>query len=268
MKKIDFGKVAKSYAQSRNDIPITLMDSLLIRNITFQGKKVVDVACGTGVLTRKIAMRRAKVEGIDSSEKLLQYAKAMNAKKNFSIPYHLGTAEDTGLLDSEYEIVTVMRAWHWFDRVKALLEIKRILKANGWFIVIDTGFMIGSPVVEKTMDVLKKYVEGGLQPAGAKADARQRINGFPIEWFEEWSSNGFEVKDFFKLNYKVSFTKKKWIERIESVSWLVNMSEDRRKKALQDLSQSLEDLWSKDEIHSIPHECNVCILRCMSTQKD
>nr|WP_263323737.1 class I SAM-dependent methyltransferase [Neobacillus sp. Marseille-Q6967] len=257
MKQVDFSQVAKSYAQSREDIPSSLMESLFVRGIFFDGKKVADIGCGTGAFTRKMAMRKADVVGVDPSKELLEQAKALNSLKNYTIPYVQSPAEATGLPDSKYDYVTVMRAWHWFGRQEALDEVKRILKTNGTLIIIDSGFLSETTVVEKTFGVLTRYVDGELKPAGSKADSRQRINGFPVEWFLEWQQSGFELRDFYKLNYSINFSKQEWIERVESISWMAGLNPEVRQKALLDLSDSLPDL----EPYSIPHECNVCILR-------
>jgi len=257
MGTIDFGQVAKSYARAREDIPVSLMDSLYIRGISFDGKKVADIGCGTGAFTRKLAMRKAEIVGIDPSRDLLQQAKELNRLKNYQIPYVEGTAESTRLEDSEMDIVTVMRAWHWFDRPKTLEEINRILKPGGSLIIIDSGFLTQSTFVQETLEILSHYVEGGLKPAGAKAESKQRINGFPIEWFQEWRTAGFELRDFYKLTYQVSFTPNQWIERIESTSWLAGMNEATRTIVLQELT----DHHQVQESVTIPHECNVCILK-------
>lgn len=258
MEKVNFGQVAHSYARSREDIPIALMDSLQLRGIFFEEKKVADIAAGTGALTRKMAMRKADVVGVEPSAELLAQAKALNKTKNFTIPYLEGAAEASGLKDSQFDIVTVMRAWHWFDRERAIQELKRILKPKGVLIVIDSGFLTGSTVVQKTFEVLSKYVEGGLKPAGSKAASRQRINGFPVEWFDEWQTNGLELCDFYKLKYRISFSRQEWVERIESVSWLAGMEDSVRKQALADLFDSLPD---DQEPYVIPHDCNVCLLK-------
>ncbi|MFL6563091.1 MAG: class I SAM-dependent methyltransferase [Bacillus sp. (in: firmicutes)] len=256
MGQIDFGQVANSYASSREDIPVNLMDSLYFRNVFFEGKKIANIGSGTGVLARKLALQKADVVGIDPSKELLEQANSLNKTKNFALPYHQGTAEATGLKESQYDFVTVLRAWHWFDRPKAIQEMKRILKANGTLIVIDSGFLSGPAVVGKSFEVLAKYVEGGLRPAGSKAESKQQINGFPVEWFEEWQNNGFELRDFYKLNYTVNFTKQEWVERIESISWLAGVDVTIRKQALEELYHSLPD----QEPIVIPHECNVCLL--------
>lgn len=257
MRQIDFGQVANSYARSREDIPATLMDSLQLRNIFFTGKKVADIAAGTGELTRKIAMRKAEVVGVEPSVMLLEQAKALNIERNFTISYLQGTAEATGLETSQFDIVTVMRGWHWFDRPNSIQEIQRILKPNGTLIVIDSGLISGCSIVEETFEVLGKYVDGGLKPEESMAEDKQRINGFPVEWFAEWQSSGFEIRDFYKLNFNVNFTKQEWLERMESVSPLAGLEETVRMKALEDLSDSLPN----QESYDIPHDCNVCLLR-------
>ncbi|MFB3164219.1 class I SAM-dependent methyltransferase [Neobacillus sp. 179-J 1A1 HS] len=257
MEQIEFGQVAKSYAKTREDIPVSLMDSLYVRGIFLDGKKVADIGCGTGALTRKIAMRKANVTGVDPSKEMLQYAVELNKSKNYNIPYLQASSENTGLDDSQFDMVTVMRAWHWFDREEAIAEIKRILKAKGTLIVIDSGFLAGPAVVEKTFEVLSKYVSGGLKPAGTKSESSQRINGFPADWFDEWQTNGFKLSDFYSINYNVAFTKETWIERVESISWLAGLDAGEREKALQDLAYTLSD----QDSFVIPHECNVCILR-------
>ncbi|OLS40920.1 class I SAM-dependent methyltransferase [Bacillus sp. MRMR6] len=254
---INYGQVANSYARSREDIPVSLIDSLYIRGIFLDGKKVADIGCGTGVLTRKLAIRKAEMVGVDLSTEMLEEAKTLNRLKNFQIPYYVGTSENTGLAANHYDMVTVMRAWHWFDREKTLEEIKRILKAQGTLIVIDSGFLKDSDVVNKTIGVVSNLFEGGLNPSGTKAKSKQMINDFPVEWFEEWSNSGFELRDFYKLNYSVSFTKETWLERIESVSWLARLDSETRKNALNTLAEILTD----QEPYAIPHECNVCILK-------
>ena len=50
MKRTDYDQVANSYARSRENIPVTLMDSLQLRNIFFTGKKVADIGAGTVAL--------------------------------------------------------------------------------------------------------------------------------------------------------------------------------------------------------------------------
>ncbi len=50
-----------------------------------------------------------------------------------------GTAEATGLPDASVDIVAAGRAIHWFDIPCALTEFRRILKPNGWLVIVSLG---------------------------------------------------------------------------------------------------------------------------------
>jgi 2-polyprenyl-3-methyl-5-hydroxy-6-metoxy-1,4-benzoquinol methylase len=248
MRQIEFGQVATSYAQVREDIPASLMDSLYNRGIFFDGKNIADIGCRVGALTRKMAMRKANVVGVEQSTELLERANALNRQKNYTIPYRQGTAEETGLEASKYDIVTVMRAWHQFDHQKALKEIKRILKTKGLLLVIDSMVLTGFDTVDKTFQVLSNYVK-----IDTTSRIQQTINGFPVEWFDEWQKHGFEMIDFYKLTYSVDITKEEWINGVESFG----LTEEE----LDKFREELVAIFPTEETLEIPHACNVCILR-------
>lgn len=260
MNGANFGAVAESYARSRNDIPHQLFESLQLRNITFEGKRVADIGCGTGALTRKIKIRNGKVVGVDSSPQLIEQARIFSEKEYLPIQYQIGTAEQTGLDSSIYDIVTVMRAWHWFNREETIQEITRILKAKGTLLVMDSGFTGESDVVVQTLSVMNKFIPGGIKPAGSKAHSKQRINGFPVEWFEEWRQHQLEVRDFYKLDYSVSFTNEEWVDRIGSLSWMTEIEEEERQISKFELLDTLREQYGENAVHEIPHFCTVCIL--------
>jgi SAM-dependent methyltransferase len=257
---VDFGNRAGEYARSRNDVPNSLFDSLHLRNINFAGKKVADLGCGTGALTMRLVFRKAEAVGVDPSEKLLKKAAGISRDKYLDIPYRKGTAENTGLDGAEYDMATVLRAWHWFDREEALREIRRILKPKGYLIVADTGFKADQRLVEITFEFLKK--EGiELKPAGSKADSRQRINGFPVEWFREWEEAGFGLKDLYALPYDVHFTNEEWLERVASLSYLADLSKEEGNELLRGLREVLEAHYGTNASHGVAHFCTIAILK-------
>jgi ubiquinone/menaquinone biosynthesis C-methylase UbiE len=260
MNGANFGTVVESYARSRNDIPQQLFDSLELRNVTFQGKKVVDIGCGTGALTRKIKIRNGEVIGIDPSYELVKKATEMSELEYLPVDYRIGLAENTGLKSNYFDLVTVFRAWHWFNREEAINEIKRILKPRGKLLVMDSGFTTKSAVVVHTIGVMNQFVLGGIRPAGSKATSKQRINGFPVEWFEEWRQHEFRLQDFYQFHYLVDFTNEEWVDRVASLSWMTEINHQDRNKALNALQKSLEQQFGNNTTHTIPHTCTITIL--------
>ncbi|WP_444684444.1 class I SAM-dependent methyltransferase [Alkalicoccus luteus] len=256
-----FGKEASAYGKYRNDLPSDLFSSLKQRGVSFHDAVTVDIGAGTGVLSRALSREGAVVTGVEPSPELLNDAEKMQRQAGTSLFYASGSAEELPAADDYADMITVMRAWHWFDREKALQEISRVLQPNGHLLVMDAGFQTGTDIVDKTITFLiERLPEGSVSPAGAKAASKQRILGFPVEWFEEWQSHHLSLKELYSLDYTVSFTNTEWCGRISSISWIVSQEEEVRRKVMEELAEMLVSEYP-GAVHSIPHTCSIAVLR-------
>lgn len=112
-----------------------------------------------------------------------------------------------------------------------------------------------------TLEIIKKYMPNGqLKPPGSKAKSKQMINGFPVEWFKEWQTYQFDLKETYKMNYCVSFKNEEWCGRVGSLSWLSGFSNHERNEILVDIYTHLVEKFG-DMKHNIQHACFVTILR-------
>jgi ubiquinone/menaquinone biosynthesis C-methylase UbiE len=259
--KINFGSVAKDYAQSRNILPLDLFEQLIAKGFNIRNSRIVDLGCGTGIICRALTNGGAVVIGVDPSNELIQEAKTLDEQNNLSIKYVQATAENTNLPSHSFDAVTVVRAWHWFDRSKALEEIKRILKDTGYLIVMDTAFVPSkSEVASNTIEIFKKYTpDGVLKSAGSKADVKERRDGLPANWFNEWVQAGFSLINSWQIEYEVSFSHEGWHSFVRSLSWFSELDIEKRNQLDKDLHNYLMN-YSIDPI-LMPHVCSVVILK-------
>ena len=73
------------------------------------GKRILDVGCGGGILTESLATRGAQVTGIDLSEKALSVARLHLLESGHAVDYRRITAEELAAQSPEtYDIVTCM----------------------------------------------------------------------------------------------------------------------------------------------------------------
>ncbi len=84
---------------------------------------VLDLAAGSGKLTRAVAGLGFDVVAVDPDEKMLSRVE--------DVPTFAGTAEAIPLPDDSVAAVTVGQAWHWFDPMAAGAEIARVLTPGG-----------------------------------------------------------------------------------------------------------------------------------------
>lgn len=84
---------------------------------------VLDLAAGSGKLTRGIQRLGFDVIAVDPDEQMLSAISGITTL--------VGTAEAIPLPDASVAAVTVGQAWHWFDPVAAGTEIARVLRPGG-----------------------------------------------------------------------------------------------------------------------------------------
>lgn len=95
------------------------------------GHHVLDVACGTGVLTREIAKSVApdgSVIGLDINDGMISVARA----KAPALSFQAGRAEALPFEDALFDVVTCQFGLMFFEeQAKAIQEMMRVLKPDG-----------------------------------------------------------------------------------------------------------------------------------------
>src|SRR5262245_48677024 len=124
---IDFGKTAQDYGRYRAGFPPAFFDRVATYGIGLPGQRVLDLGTGTGPLARGFALRDCQVTGLDPSISLTEEAKRLDQEAGVSVRYVTAKAEQTGLPDASFDVVTAGQCWHWFDRPKAAQEVQRLL---------------------------------------------------------------------------------------------------------------------------------------------
>ena len=116
-----------------------------------EGERILDVACGAGTLSLKIAERGCKVHGIDLSEKAINSAKRLAEREKIVCEFKIGSAEDLPYPNEYFDKVVFSSSLeHIGDDIKALKEACRVLKLNGSIVltVPSLTYLIGDKIKE------------------------------------------------------------------------------------------------------------------------
>jgi SAM-dependent methyltransferase len=126
--------------------------------------RVLDLAAGSGKLTRAVTGLGFEAVAIDPDEQMLS--------RIADVPTLVGTAEAIPLPDDSVAAVTVGQAWHWFDHDAAGVEIARVLATGGRLGLVWNIRDIRNPFVAALAEVM------GPSPAEAMMDA-DAVPGVP-----------------------------------------------------------------------------------------
>ena len=100
----------------------------LVRETGADGKRVLDLGCGPGLIANAIAPVASSVIGLDPSPNMIAAAKAC-AERN--VHFEIGSSEDLGTVTAPLQLVTIGRAFHWMDREQTLADLDPLIALDG-----------------------------------------------------------------------------------------------------------------------------------------
>ncbi len=129
-----FAGAAGAYERGRPEYAAEVVDAIVGELGLAAGAPVLDLAAGTGKLTRALAAGGLEVFAVEPQPELREILVATGGGERV----YDGVAEAIPLPDASVDAVTVADAFHWFDRTIALTEIARVLRPGGGLAVLTT----------------------------------------------------------------------------------------------------------------------------------
>lgn len=148
--RLSFGNVAETYDRVRPPYCRPLLD-LAQRELELDpSSRVLDLAAGTGRLTRELSRRFAEVVAVEPDER-------MRALHGTALE---GSAEAIPLEDASVDAVFVGEAFHWFDPAAAIPEVARVLRPRGGLATINTHWWeTEPPLPDEAIEQLREPYE-------------------------------------------------------------------------------------------------------------
>jgi SAM-dependent methyltransferase len=127
-----FAENADAYEAARPSYPAEAVAHIVGHGQIGPARQVLDLAAGTGKLTRLLVPTGADVVAVEPIAAMRERLAALLP----GVEVHDGTAEDLPLADRSVDAVTVAQAFHWFDPALALAETRRVLRPGGHLFLV------------------------------------------------------------------------------------------------------------------------------------
>ncbi len=108
----------------------------LLKQIVGKVNTCLDVGCGTGELTNKLALKSRKTIGIDVSKTMIEEAQKRRTNNNIIF---VNNDIDTFLnnTNEKYDVIISIATFHHLDMEKTLKRLKASLNDNGLILILD-----------------------------------------------------------------------------------------------------------------------------------
>ena len=138
-----FSNRVEYYIKYRPGYPPELID-FLEEELGFSSSSVIaDVGSGTGILSEMFLKNGNTVFGVEPNREMREAAEKL-LKEYPGFKSINASAESTTLDPRSVDFVTAGQAFHWFDLQKTRAEFARILKPEGWTVIVWNNRRTGS----------------------------------------------------------------------------------------------------------------------------
>jgi SAM-dependent methyltransferase len=156
---VGFDRAGAAYERGRPGYPDGAVAKLARELGIEDGRVVLDLAAGTGKLTRALTGLGAELIAVEPVAGMReQLVRAVPEAEILD-----GTAEQIPVGDGAVDAVVVAQAFHWFDAAVAAAEIHRVLRPGGGLGVIWNSWDESVPWVKRTQALVHEHVEGAPQ---------------------------------------------------------------------------------------------------------
>lgn len=200
-----FGADAERYDRARPGYPDEMMGWL---GGLFPGPGVLDVGCGTGVVSRRLAAAGCRVLGVEVDDRMAGFARMTGVSCETS------KFEDWDAAGRTFDALVAGTSWHWVDPGAGMAKAASVLRAGGllaaFWNVQRPPEEVGEGFAETYRAVLPdapfyRGIGGGLnayEPLLAEAEAGMR------------DSNAFAEPERRSFDWQRSYTRDEWLEQV------------------------------------------------------
>ena len=238
-----FAAGADAYERGRPEYSPEAVERLIAELAIRPGSQVLDLAAGTGKLTRQLAGTGADLVAVEPIA-------GMRAKLQAVLPdveAVEGTAEAIPLPNHSVDAVVVGQAFHWFDGIRAVSEIRRVLRPGGALGLIWQARELSRPWIEQLDAIIDRADDG---------HPRFRT----MSWREAFDRTALmEPLESAMFRTVQRASPETIVDRVASISYIAAMSEGRRAAVLDEVRTLLatDEDTSGAEVVELPYTAHV-----------
>lgn len=125
--ELGFGGRAACYEEVRPEYPAEVVEWFAGRLALGPGSRVVDLAAGTGKLTRLLTSLGASLVAVEPVAAMRDTLRATVP----GVPAVSALAEALPFAEAAFDAVTIAQAFHWFDCAATVAELARVVRPGG-----------------------------------------------------------------------------------------------------------------------------------------
>lgn len=225
---------AERYERGRPEYPADAVDWLVAALGVTPGKPVIDLAAGTGKLTRALMARDLDVIAVEPSRPMYQ------PLVDTGVPIVEAVAEMLPFADGSVSGIFVGQAFHWFDRSRAATECRRVLAPGGSLALTWNARDRHEPFVDQLWGIMDRV----------ERDAPWRNHEQPTSH----QIPGFTVRATASMRWTHHLSRSDLHDRFLSVSHVAVLDREQKAQVVREIDRVIDAFWGAGaELVEVPY---------------
>ena len=245
-------------------IGILWATDLVDRAAPRSGERVLDVACGTGIVARTAAsrMQTGHVAGLDINPWMLSVARSVSSGSGLPIEWHEGNVLNLPFPAASFDVVLCQLGFQFFpNRPQAMHEIFRVLVASGRLALSVFREIERTPMAHAFAEALDRHIKPGA------SIIKRTEHGFSdANELQRLATNaGFREAIVVPVTKTIRYAETREYVRVQltaspQVVLLTGMEEQRRNTIIDTIAADINAfLGSTDGGFASPQEANILL---------
>ncbi|MFQ5607031.1 MAG: class I SAM-dependent methyltransferase [Candidatus Zixiibacteriota bacterium] len=206
-REVDWSKTSEDYALHRPGYPASSYERLRALGVGVETQRVLDLGAGTGTLAREFAKNGCQVTGVDIAEGQIAKARELAARDGLNVDFRVAPAEQTGLPDNSFDIISAGQCWLYFDNKRVIPEILRLLAPAGKLLTCHLCWLPRlDEIARRSEELVLRH-----NPEWSGSDWDGGVPAMPA-----WAGERFRLAGMFFYDEPILFTRVSWRGRFRA----------------------------------------------------
>jgi ubiquinone/menaquinone biosynthesis C-methylase UbiE len=176
-----FDGIAAQYEAFRPGYPAQVVDFVIATAGLGAESAVLEIGCGTGQLTERLAAAGLRVTAIDIGASMV--AAARQRVSGGAVSFEVTSFEELAASLASFDLVISATAFHWIDPEVAFSKSARLLRQGGWLALLGTDERYDDPLGAAMFDLWIAHGDTGgawdRRPSDPEAVSGTGLFGVP-----------------------------------------------------------------------------------------
>ena len=226
-----FGIDAERYDRARPPYP-----DALIAAVVANGRDVLDVGCGTGIVARQLTTAGATVVGVEPDARMAEFA------RRGGIPVDVATFEDWEPAGRMFDAVVAGQAWHWVDPVVGARKAAGVLRPGGTLTLFWHVFEPPEEVRTAFAAAFRRAVPDSPIDLSGNRQALDVYGAMMTKAADGMrEAGGFGVPERWRFDRERSYTREQWLDLLPTTGGLTRLPADTLAEVLAAVGAAIGD---------------------------